>query len=473
MIPDLVKHWRGKFFSENASADIEEARRDPADGYDAGDGGARPTGAGGKRQGKKKTKGGPKRGEHTTASSAAKKFVKTDDPWNIPPEDWTEIGMDMEQSTTMVPASFGDPIRNFTEHCHHLKAAEWKIFSFLLAPIYLKRRLPDEDYDEFINLVDAIYLCCDYEISVGDIDVVEARLKRFVQYYERRYYGRRWERLPACLPVFHQILHVAQGIRWAGPMYVYWQWPMERVCGMIAATARSRVSANRNMAITLALNERRNHLPYVIALPASNSNDEDSDGNVLLHRLFTKSLSGSNPPGQAQAVVLPEIFGKPTRSANLTTWQRRALKAYLDSSVTPGDIIDTGIGQIPAKCLCWASYSSNFESNFDRFTVISSTMRRGNSTRSSSSVMYTVKLVDGSKRTAFGEVIFFFTVDIGRIHHLAYVQQFSVQGDGRLLYRSGGREVKVVIEALSIVELVGLIKNGDRHYLIRKHTCMF
>lgn len=95
----------------------------------------------------------------------------------------------------------------------------------------MKRRLPKEDYQELINLVDALNLCCDYEITTTEILAVESRPKRFAEYYERRYYGRCWERLSACLPVFHQVLHVANGIRWAGPMYVYWQWPMERVCG--------------------------------------------------------------------------------------------------------------------------------------------------------------------------------------------------------------------------------------------------
>lgn len=48
-----------------------------------------------------------------------------------------------------------------------------------------------------------------------------------------------------------------------------------------------------------------------------------------------------------------------------------------------------------------------------------------------------INLGDGSTRTAFGEIIFFFTVEIGCIQHLAFAQQFLVQCDGRLLYRSG------------------------------------
>ncbi|KAI5836757.1 hypothetical protein DFP73DRAFT_488309, partial [Morchella snyderi] len=160
---------------------------------------------------------------------AAKEFVETNDPYNIPPHIWYAIGKDIAASASTFPASFGDPVRNFAENCHHLKAAEWKLFTFLLAPIYFKNRIPDEDYEELLNLIDALHLCCDYAVTEGEIAVIETRLNRFYSYYERRYYGAKWERLSACLPVFHQILHVSGSISSAGPMFVYWQWPMERI----------------------------------------------------------------------------------------------------------------------------------------------------------------------------------------------------------------------------------------------------
>lgn len=93
---------------------------------------------------------------------------------------------------------------------------------------------------------------------------VEAGLIQFNQYYEKRYYAQKWEKLSACLPVFHQLLHVADGMRWIGPMHVYSQWTMERVCGMITRTAKSRVAANRNMELTLLLTEQKFSLSYVL-----------------------------------------------------------------------------------------------------------------------------------------------------------------------------------------------------------------
>ncbi|KAI5836970.1 hypothetical protein DFP73DRAFT_601541 [Morchella snyderi] len=58
----------------------------------------------------------------------------------------------------MSPASPNKLVENFAEQCHHLKAAEWKTFTMLLAPIYFKGHLPDEDYEEFITVVETVQL---------------------------------------------------------------------------------------------------------------------------------------------------------------------------------------------------------------------------------------------------------------------------------------------------------------------------
>ncbi|KAH0604134.1 uncharacterized protein H6S33_007165 [Morchella sextelata] len=405
IIPDLVEHWRGKFFSDIATAQIHAAGQDDQDS--------------------------------APAKPSMKKFHKTRDLYNIPPDIWEDIGRDMLASAPSFPALFGDPIRDFTEHCHHFKAAEWKTFAFLLAPIYLKDNLPEEDYSEFINIIDAVQLCYKNELTLAEINVVESRITRFIEYYERWYYGQKWERLPACLPVFHQALHVANGIRWAGPMFVYWQWPMERVCGMIAATAKSKVSANRNMAITMVLNERRNHLPYVLP-KISNEDDvadgsgqyEDEDGNILLHRLFTKRLDKASANQYSKDIQHASFstFHRPTKPHVLSNWQRRALKGYfqlqhdvslLTLGVSPSEqnsveIFDHQIAleNLPMKCMKWSSYTPSFlENTVEKWCVTSSQMRRVNSTRNSSMIMYNMTLADGSVNVSFGEVLFFFTVD--------------------------------------------------------------
>lgn len=163
------------------------------------------------------------------------------------------------------------------------------------------------------------------------------------------------------------------------------------------------------MAITMALNERRNHLHYVIALPELplENGYEDSDGNVLLHKLFITRLSGAGAEAGASSRS-SGVFGGPAKKGTLNTWQRRALRDYLENSDAGRDSafdIDPTLN-LPKTCLRWASYTPTYKNNggYDQFTAISSTMRRSNSTRCSSAVIYIVKLRDGSTRTAFGEI---------------------------------------------------------------------
>ncbi|KAI5842122.1 hypothetical protein DFP73DRAFT_596111 [Morchella snyderi] len=146
----MVEHWRGKFFSDTATAQIHAAIS-MHDGDDEN--------------------GGRQRGRRTSvpAKPSTKKFLKTKDAYNIGPEIWESIGKDMLASATNFPSLFGNPFRNFAEHCHHLNSAEWKTFKMLLAPIYFKDHLPDEDYEEFINVVETVQLCCENQLTFTEI----------------------------------------------------------------------------------------------------------------------------------------------------------------------------------------------------------------------------------------------------------------------------------------------------------------
>lgn len=79
-----------------------------------------------------------KQRKDSTATGSIKKFVKTNNPYSIASYKLVEIGKDMLSSAATFLAQFGDPIRDFTKHCHHLKAAEWKTFTLLLVPTYMK-----------------------------------------------------------------------------------------------------------------------------------------------------------------------------------------------------------------------------------------------------------------------------------------------------------------------------------------------
>jgi hypothetical protein len=46
---------------------------------------------------------------------------------------------------------------------------------------------------------------------------------------------------------FHYLLHIADSIQNTGPCWATWQYPMERVCGMLQPLAKSRLHPYKNL----------------------------------------------------------------------------------------------------------------------------------------------------------------------------------------------------------------------------------
>src|SRR3954471_15819081 len=61
---------------------------------------------------------------------------------------------------------------------------------------------------------------------------------------------------------FHYLLHVADSIKNTGPCWATWQFPMERVCGMLLPLAKSRIHPYKNIINNVHLMELINYLPY-------------------------------------------------------------------------------------------------------------------------------------------------------------------------------------------------------------------
>ena len=227
-------------------------------------------------------------------SSKKEKFKNTQEPWNIKKAIWEQIGLDQKASAKTVPGAFGRAPRDFSKHCHHFSGEEWKMQSTMFLPIYLKDRLPDVDYQAFCDLTRTIELATETTITDADIENIKTRFAAFNKYYEDRFYARKWDTLQACLPVIHQLLHVHDGLRWIGPMHVYAQWAMERMCGSMTRTAKSRVSANRNMEITLLLTEQKYALSYRLALEDWNGSLEDAARQERMRESEWRERRGQN-----------------------------------------------------------------------------------------------------------------------------------------------------------------------------------
>lgn len=201
------------------------------------------------------------------------------------------------------------------------------------------------------------------------------------------------------------------------------------------------------IAITMVLNECPNHLPFLIArfvAASSGLEFEDGDCDVLLHQIFVSRMqldSGKQPSKPSQR--LTATFGKPAKPGSLNMWQRRALKANLEQAAPSLNHepevfqMDYALENIPKYCVNWAFYTPEAVAVDGSFKLILDTMRRRNSTRNSSMVVYTMTKGEGYEHCAVGEVLFFFTIDVvndSRTHvdetvdeekyYLAYLQQF-------------------------------------------------
>lgn len=65
---------------------------------------------------------------------------------------------------------------------------------------------------------------------------------------------------------FHYLLHVAECIADCGPCWTFWQYPMERLCGMLLPLVRNRSLPYSNLTNNIHLVEIFNHLPFIPSL---------------------------------------------------------------------------------------------------------------------------------------------------------------------------------------------------------------
>jgi hypothetical protein len=137
IIPGLVKHWRGNFTTLPCFTGRQATHTDSDDEMEEA--------LESESASQERTKSPPHKKRKRTSGraddrSSSTKFIETEDPWNIPPLVWSQIGRNMYDSHSTIPTQFGEAPRDFWEHSHHFKAAEWKNFAFLFLPVYLKEQ---------------------------------------------------------------------------------------------------------------------------------------------------------------------------------------------------------------------------------------------------------------------------------------------------------------------------------------------
>jgi hypothetical protein len=326
--------------------------------------------------------------------------------------------------------------------------------------------------------VDAVVLLEKHCLRQADIKAVENLIIQFSQYYERQFYRKQWNRLRVCLPTFHQLLHLHEALSAIGPTYVYWQWPMERLCGMITQTAKSKVAANENMANAMIQDEQINHLPFVLpSVPEHALFTTEQDGQINLADMLINNLPTTDTRHRLSS---PDYdFISPQHRHYLEPNEYTCLRSYLDTEARTLDneAFGTDLNGYPRQAIRWAAVQ------FANFWVGASKMEKANSTRSNSLIRYEYMDPDELRVvSAFGRVCLFFEVfqDLKSAdgchqqpvtHHVALITQLMVAADGRL--------VKVIREGESLMinvrwikEVMGLFLWEEERYLLRRTTSL-
>lgn len=97
------------------------------------------------------------------------KFLDTDDPFNIKPDNWKQIGIDTAHSNKTYPDQIGEEITNLTDDFRRMKAANWQRFLYHQSPIYFRKYLPTEHYDQWMNMVEAMRLSTRRSLDIEEV----------------------------------------------------------------------------------------------------------------------------------------------------------------------------------------------------------------------------------------------------------------------------------------------------------------
>ena len=82
---------------------------------------------------------------------------------------------------------------------------------------------------------------------------------------------------------------MAESIEDFGPCRGYWQFPMERMCGMLIPLVKSQIHPYANLWNNLILNERFNHLKYKTKIYEQIFSQKE-EKEWPIHRVFSSSL---------------------------------------------------------------------------------------------------------------------------------------------------------------------------------------
>ncbi|KAJ7042829.1 hypothetical protein C8F04DRAFT_1029722 [Mycena alexandri] len=154
---------------------------------------------------------------------------------------WEAIASRSSAAADTIPSAYGSRVPNIAKDRPNVSAEMWAFWTMYLGPVLLRHKFRNiKYYRHFIELVRLLNICLQFEITDEEIEDVRTGFIRWVDGYEKMYYQLNVERLSTCPLTIHALLHIAPGIKFAGPVWCYWAFPTERYCGSLQPGIRSR-----------------------------------------------------------------------------------------------------------------------------------------------------------------------------------------------------------------------------------------
>lgn len=164
VVQTVFDHYAGRYFvaRPNQPSSSAASKNGPGDDQVAEDGNA----VGGKGKSTKNSaqarkpvaRAGPAFVRRKPGGNDPSFYMVKSDSYNIPPNAWAEIGKDTLRSNKTYPDQLGEEMTNLATSFRKMKAANWQRFLFHQSPVYFRKYLPREHYNEWMNMVEAMRL---------------------------------------------------------------------------------------------------------------------------------------------------------------------------------------------------------------------------------------------------------------------------------------------------------------------------
>lgn len=386
------------------------------------------------------------------------------------------------------PTSFGRAPRDISKHRKGFKASEWMNWLTIFSPIMLKdlSGINDEYYEEWLSMCDAMSLCREWALGDAQIDLIEQKIIRFVEYYEKVHYAFDTAKMSACRATIHYLLHIAQCIRDCGPPGIYWQFPTERMCGFLTQKVKSRVSANRNLSLALLQKEQLRLVQLLYPKISYSVSVQDRESlaereveavpatklNPILVGINPHRLK-STPEMLSNGISLMHHHWRPPNPTGMSPNEKTRLKEYYLRILQGRRIPDEQCTILYAKQIQRFSHCS-----FPGFKVSSHSARSSLDTREAFLISYATldRNAEPNGPCRFGAVLYFTCVNMDERHGdqlLAFIRLLKAgctRGE-RFVFNEGEGATEF-IRVDSIKTLVSLICKDDKLWFAHRYTSL-